>query len=137
VSGTAWSILGKVKWVVDKLLPDSTVDWVQDRWAAIYNFPRKQPQGSTGTNVLRVTGTIGNAVPVDSQLAHADGTLYHVTSASAVVGGSGYVDVSIAADSKGQATNKARRRDADLQPGAERHRRRRHAAARAHGRHRP
>jgi uncharacterized phage protein gp47/JayE len=106
VSGTAWSILGKVKWVVDKLLPDSTVDWVQDRWAAIYNFPRKQPQGSTGTNVLRVTGTIGNAVPVNSQLAHADGTLYHVTSSGAVVGGSGYVDVSIAADSKGQATNK-------------------------------
>lgn len=106
VSGTAWGIFGKVKWVVEKLLPDSTVNWVQDRWGKIYSFLRKQPQGSSGTNALRVTGTIGNAVPVNSQLAHADGTLYHVTSAGAVIGGSGYVDVSIAADSKGQATNK-------------------------------
>jgi uncharacterized phage protein gp47/JayE len=107
VSGTVWGILGKVKWVVDKILPDSTVDWIQDRWGAIYNFPRKQPQGSTGTAALRVTGTIGNAVAVNAQLAHADGTLYHVSSASAVVGAGGYVDVDLVADSKGAATNKS------------------------------
>ena len=107
VSGTVWGILGKVKWMVDKLLPDSVVDWVQDRWGAIYDFPRKQPEGSTGTNALLVTGTIGNAVPVNSQLTHSDGTVYHVTSVGSVVGAGGTVTVSVAADSKGQATNKS------------------------------
>lgn len=106
VSGAAWAILGKLDFVVKQVLPDSTVDYLQDRWGAIYSFLRKQPTGSSGVNALTVTGTIGNAVANGAQLAHADGTLYHVTSVGAVVGGGGSVLVSVAADSKGLATNK-------------------------------
>jgi uncharacterized phage protein gp47/JayE len=107
VSGTAWMIVAKLLFIVKNALPDALDQYFQDRWGAIYNFPRLQPHISSGVNALRVFGTIGNAVPQGSQLAHADGTTYQVTSVGAVVGAGGYVDVSVDSISTGLATNKA------------------------------
>jgi uncharacterized phage protein gp47/JayE len=106
VSGAAWNIVAKLLYVVKQVLPDATVAEFQDRWGAIYSFPRLQPTISTGPNSLRVTGTIGNAVTNGAQLAHADGTLYQITSVGAVIGADGTALVSIASISKGLATNK-------------------------------
>lgn len=106
VSGTTWAILAKLLFVVKSALPDTLVDYLQDRWGAIYAFPRLQPAGSTGTNALKVLGTVGNPVTNGAQLAHADGTLYHVTTAGAVIGSDGSVTLSIVAESTGLATNK-------------------------------
>lgn len=106
VSGAVWAIVAKLLFVVKQALPDATDTSFQDRWGSIYSFKRLQPTGSSGTNALTVTGTVG-AGPLDNaQLAHADGTLYHVTTIGAVIGGGGSVTVSVAADSKGSATNK-------------------------------
>lgn len=106
VSGGAWAILAKLSFVVKSVLPDTLIDYLQDRWGAIFSFPRLQATSSSGLNCLTVTGTIGNAVTEGAELAHADGTLYQVTSVGAVVGAGGNVVVSISAKSTGLATNK-------------------------------
>lgn len=106
VSGGAWAILAKLSFVVKAVLPDTLIDYLQDRWGNIFSFPRLQATSSSGLNCLTVTGTIGNAVTEGAELAHADGSLYQVTSVGAVVGAGGNIVVSVAAKSTGLATNK-------------------------------
>jgi uncharacterized phage protein gp47/JayE len=106
VSGVVWVIGAKLLFVVKQALPDSAKGYFLDRWGAVFNFPRLQPSGSAGINALTVTGTVAAAVPAGSQLAHADGTLYAVTSVGSVIGAGGTVLVSVAATSAGAATNK-------------------------------
>lgn len=106
VSGVAWTILAKLLFFVKQALPDQATGSYLDRWGQVFSFPRLAPQASAGTNALRVTGTVGNAVTNGSQIAHADGTLYQVNQVGAVVGAGGSVDVTVAAISKGLATNK-------------------------------
>jgi uncharacterized phage protein gp47/JayE len=106
VSGVVWTILAKLLYFIKQSLPDTAEKAFLDRWGAVYAFPRKQPVSSSGVNAVTVTGTIGNAVTNGAQLAHADGTLYTVTSVGAVVGAGGSVVVSVAASSTGLATNK-------------------------------
>ncbi len=106
ISGLAWSCVARLLFFVKIMLPDTAeAEWLE-RWGGVYDFPRRLPVGSTGVLALRVTGTVGNAVPVDTPLEHEDGTQYKVTTVGAVVGGGGTVDVSVAATSKGLATNK-------------------------------
>jgi uncharacterized phage protein gp47/JayE len=106
VSGVIWTIMARLLYFLKQALPDTAEGSFLDRWGAVYSFPRIQPAGSSGTTAVTVTGTVGNAVTEGSELAHADGTLYTVTSVGAVVGGGGSVDVSVAASSTGLSTNK-------------------------------
>jgi uncharacterized phage protein gp47/JayE len=106
VSGAIWAIGAKLLYFVKQALPDTAIGSFLDRWGNVYSFPRLQPTGATGDDILTVTGTAGASVPEGTELAHADGTLYEVSTVGAVVGGDGSVVVSIAATSKGLATNK-------------------------------
>jgi len=106
VSGVCWAIVAKLLYFVKQALPDTAEGSFLDRWGAVYSFTRLLPIGSTGLNAVTVTGTIGNPVANGAQLAHADGTLYIVTSVGAVIGAGGNVLVSVAATSTGLATNK-------------------------------
>lgn len=104
VSGVVWTVIAKLLFFVKQALPDTAQGSFLDRWGAVFSFPRLQPTGSVGTNALTVTGTPASIV--SGQLAHADGTLYEVTTVGAVIGGGGSVMVSVKADSTGVATNK-------------------------------
>jgi uncharacterized phage protein gp47/JayE len=106
VTGTAWSILAKLLFVIKQALPDSATGFFLQRWSGVFAFPKKGPAGALGSAALRVSGTPGAAVPVHSQLTHLDGTQYEVASVGAVVGGGGTVDVDVAAISVGLSTNK-------------------------------
>ena len=106
VSGVVWMLLAKLLFFLKQALPDTAEKELLERWGAVYSFPRLAAVGASAAMALRATGTIGNAVPVDTELTHADGTVYKVTSVGAVVGGSGYVDVDVEAVSTGLATNK-------------------------------
>src|SRR6187551_3500169 len=79
VSGVAWAVIAKLLYYVKQSLPDTAQGAFLDRWGKVYDFPRLKPTSSSGASVLFVTGTVGNAVPAGSELAHADGTLYEVT----------------------------------------------------------
>ncbi len=105
VSGTAWSILSKLLFALQEFFPDTTTT-LADRWGKIIGLPRRGPAPSQGAQALAVTGTPASPVPVDSELSHADGTLYKVTSPAAVLDGGGNATVDIAAISKGLQTNK-------------------------------
>ncbi len=106
VSGVVWTLLAKLLYYVKQALPDTAEREFLERWGTVYSFPRLPAQGASALLGLRVTGTVGNAVTVGSELAHEDGTLYEVTTVGAVVGVSGYVDVDVEATSTGLATNK-------------------------------
>lgn len=106
VSGAIWNVLAKLLFVEKQRLPDTAEKEYLERWGGVYSFPRNGATSAGRTNALRVFGTAGTPVPVDSALAHKDGTTYKVTSVGAVVGGAGYVDVSVIATVTGQATNK-------------------------------
>lgn len=106
ISGTAWVIASKLLFFVKQMLPDTAEAEYLERWGTVYSFPRLAAVGATGELALTVTGTPAAAVTVGSELSHADGTLYEVTSLAAVIGGGGDVEVSIAATSTGLATNK-------------------------------
>ncbi len=106
ISGIIWLLLAKLLFFVKQMLPDTAEREFLERWGTVYDFPRLPATGATAPLGLRVTGTVGNAVPLDTELAHADGTIYKVATTGAVVGGSGYVDVDVEATSKGLATNK-------------------------------
>ncbi len=106
ISAIVWAIIARLLFFLKIMLPDTAeAEWLE-RWGAVYDFKRRQASGATGTLALRVTGTVGAAVPVNTALEHEDGTQYKVTTVGAVIGGSGYVDVSVAATSTGLATNK-------------------------------
>lgn len=106
ISGIAWMILAKLLFLLRQLLPDTATGAFLERWGArILRLPRNGAAPSQGLDTLRVTGTPGSAVPLNEELAHDDGTLYHVATAT-VIGGGGDVLVSIASTSKGLQTNK-------------------------------
>ena len=107
VSGVAWTIIAKLLYFVKQALPDTAEGAWLERWGSIYNLPRLAAVGGSATLGLRVTGTVGAAVTVDSELTHEDGTLYKVTTVGAVIGAGGSVDVDVEATSTGLATNKA------------------------------
>ena len=106
VSGVVWTILAKLLYYVKQSLPDTAEAAYLERWGTVYSFPRRAAVGASRSLGLRVTGTVGAAVTVDSELVHEDGTLYKVTSVGAVIGAGGSVDVDIEAISTGLATNK-------------------------------
>ncbi len=106
VSGAIWTLCAKLLFFVKNALPDTAVGFYLDRWGKVFSFPRLPPTGSTGTNVLLCTGTPGEGIAEGTELAHEDGTLYEVTTIGAVLDGGGSVTLSIAATSKGTATNK-------------------------------
>jgi uncharacterized phage protein gp47/JayE len=67
--------------------------------------PRKGAAGSSGSDALRVTGTLGGAaVTAGETLVHTDGTRYQLTEGATV--GSGTADLSVEAISTGDTTNK-------------------------------
>ncbi len=107
VSGAIWNLLAKLLFFDKQRLPDTAQAANLERWGGVYNFLRKAAQGSSKVEGLRCTGVIGAAVTVGSELTHADGTVYEVTSAAAVIGAGGYVDVDVEAVSTGLATNKS------------------------------
>lgn len=106
VSGVVWLLLAKLLYFVKQALPDTAEESYLERWGSVFSFPRKAAASGSAALGLRVTGTIGNAVTVGSELSHEDGTLYEVTTDGAVVGAGGYVDVDVTATSTGLATNK-------------------------------
>jgi uncharacterized phage protein gp47/JayE len=106
VSGAVWTLLAKLLFFVKNALPDTAIGSFLDRWGKVFRFLRLAPVGSSGTNCLTVTGTPAEGVPQGTQLAHADGTLYEVSTVGAVIGGGGSVTISISATSTGLATNK-------------------------------
>jgi uncharacterized phage protein gp47/JayE len=106
VSGAIWTLGAKLLYFVKNALPDTAIGSFLDRWGSVYSFPRLDPTGSTGTDCLEVTGDEGADVPEGTELAHADGTTYEVTSVGKVIDSGGSVTVSVAATSTGLATNK-------------------------------
>jgi uncharacterized phage protein gp47/JayE len=108
VSGAIWVVASKLLYFVKQALPDlAEREWLE-RWGSIFQFPRNVAVGSSSgtTTVLLCTGTPGSAITVNSELTHADGTRYKVTTTGAVIGGGGSVSVALAAISTGLATNK-------------------------------
>jgi uncharacterized phage protein gp47/JayE len=105
ITAVVWSILARLLFFIKMMLPDTAKAEYLARWTALYQFPQKAAAGSLGLHVLQVTGTAGAAVPLDSQLSHADGTLYRISEA-AVIGGLNSVLASVAAVSLGRQTNK-------------------------------
>lgn len=108
VSGVAWMIVARISTVVSQLLPDQAKGAWQDRWGAIIDVPRRVAGPSQGTAALLVTGTPATPVPsgLGNELAHADGTLYQITTVGAVLDGGGNATVSVLAVSTGVQTNK-------------------------------
>lgn len=107
ISGAIWNVLAKLLFVEKQRLPDTAEGAYLERWGGVYDFPRLPASGSSRETCLRVAGTVGASVPEDSELTHADGTIYKTTTVGAVVGVSGYIDVDVEAVSLGFATNKA------------------------------
>jgi uncharacterized phage protein gp47/JayE len=90
-------------------LPDLATEARLTRWGTIYRVPRRGPTLAQGTQALRVTGVPGTPVPStppQNELAHSDGTRFHVASTGVVIGGSGEAIVDIAADTPGLVGNK-------------------------------
>lgn len=106
LSALAWMIIAKLIYYAKNLLPDTSDLTNLQRWGTVYSFPMRGAQGSSGALALRVSGTPGAPLGVLPVLTHADGTSYKVTTAGAVVGGGGTVDVDLSAISTGLATNK-------------------------------
>ncbi len=106
IAKVAWGILARLIDFDRQRLPDTATATNLQRWGSVYKFTKLGPTSSQGALALRVSGAATTAVPQDSELAHSDGTLYKVTTAGAVVGGGGTVDVDVAAKSTGLATNK-------------------------------
>ena len=108
MSGIAWSVMGGIKSLFINLLPDTANLTFLQRWGKFYSLPKHGPAPSQGVDALLVTGTPSTSVPVGAELAHPDGTLYEITSVGngGVIDGGGEVTCSIAATSKGLATNK-------------------------------
>lgn len=106
VSAVAWSILAKLLYYAKNLLPDTSDLVTLQRWGKVFGFPQRGPQGSSGALALLVSGTPGSTVTQGATLTHADGTVYQVTTAGAVISGAGSVIVDISAVSTGLATNK-------------------------------
>lgn len=106
VSGAIWTLLAKLLFYVKNSLPDTAEKELLERWGGVYAFPRLAAAGAKAKLGLHVTGTVGAPVPVDSELAHEDGTTYRVATDGAAIGAGGYVDVDVEAKSTGTATNK-------------------------------
>ena len=68
--------------------------------------PRKGTTVSSGTDVLRVYGTLAATAKIGESLAHTDGTRYKLMEAVTIPAGL-YVDVSIESISKGTICNKS------------------------------
>lgn len=91
-------------WIARQILPDTAdSDWLE-RHASQRGITRLAATGATGTVTL--TGTAGAAVPNGTEAKTAAGVAY-VTTADAVVGSGGTVDVAAAAEVTGTAGNSA------------------------------
>lgn len=106
VSGAVWTLAAKLLFFLKQALPDTAEGWFLDRWGKVFSFPRLAARGASASLSLRVFGDVGAPVPVNTELAHADGTLYKITSTGVVISGDGSVVVDLAAISVGVATNK-------------------------------
>jgi uncharacterized phage protein gp47/JayE len=103
-----YGIHANVKAAWNDIFPDSAMDTTTlERHAerVLGATPRKPATGSSGTDALRVTGTLaGAAVVAGDSLVHTDGTRYQLTEGATV--GVGTADVSVEAISTGATTNK-------------------------------
>lgn len=87
------------------VMPDTAVGNFIDRHGAIYGVIRKGAIGAAGDSVYRVFGTPAAAVPTLEPLTHLPSGLQFETRSAGVIDASGFLDVDIAAVSKGVATN--------------------------------
>jgi hypothetical protein len=91
--------------VQDDVMPDTASDdGPIDRWGDIVGITRKSATPARKSAVGRVYGTAGTPVAAGEELVHQASALTYEVSSAAVVGGSDYVDVDIAAIDVGSQT---------------------------------
>lgn len=96
--------------LVDELLPDTAVDWLE-RHAGVWGLTRLAASAASG--IVRLTGSEGTVVPAGLSLRGPSGARY-TSSAGGVVGVGGTLDVEILADEAGTAGNAASGATLDL-----------------------
>lgn len=85
LAAIAHGLYGWLAWASRQVFPDSAESEYLDRWAGVWNIPRKPAAAATGTATFAISA--GAVIPIGAVLQALDGVQY-VTTASAVVSGS-------------------------------------------------
>jgi uncharacterized phage protein gp47/JayE len=79
IAGLSHILQGHIDFLARNMLPDSAMDEVLERWAAIWNLHRKK--ASKAVAIIEVRGTVGTRVP---RLWHIGGQNYEVIEAGTI-----------------------------------------------------
>lgn len=93
---------GYLDWIAREAVPWTATDEYLTAWGALKGVLQKDAAIAVGSTAL--TGAVGTAIPVGTQLVRGDGVAYAVT-ASGTIGAGGTVTVPIAATLAGSAGN--------------------------------
>lgn len=101
VAGVTHGLYGFLAWIAKQIIPDTSDETQLLRWGAVFGVARKAATKATGTATM--TGADAVEIPLGTEFALADGTLFVSTAAATVAAGT--ASVSVQASEAGEGGN--------------------------------